>query len=67
MTEDGNFVSLEILRNSNVRTNFLEYMGLKRAVFERLKASNNNKVKYGQFIPNVLGIFYKQSKDCKDM
>lgn len=29
MTEEGNFVRIESLRNSNVKTNFLEYMGLK--------------------------------------
>lgn len=37
MTEGGNFVSLETLRNSNVKTYFLEFIGLKGAVFERLK------------------------------
>lgn len=67
MTEEGNFVSLETLENSNVKTNFLEYRSLKGAVFERLKALNNNKVEYGPFIPNSLSIFYKQSKGCKDM
>lgn len=41
MTDEGNFVSLEPLRNSNDKTIYLEYMGLKEAIFERLEASNN--------------------------
>lgn len=41
-------------------------MGLKEAILERLEASNKNKVKYGRFISNSIGIlFYKQSKECK--
>lgn len=56
---------LETLRNSNVKTNFLEYMGLKKSILERLKASNNNN--HGPFIPNSLTMFYKQNKGCKDM
>lgn len=43
-------------------------MGLKEAILDRLEASNKNKVKYGRFIPNSIGIlFYKQSKECKYM
>lgn len=34
-------LNVENLRNSNVKTDFQEYIGWERAVFERLKASNN--------------------------
>lgn len=57
MTEEGNFVSLETLEDSNVKTNFLEYRSLNGAIFERLKALNNDKVEYGPFIPNSLSYF----------
>lgn len=40
-------------------------MGLKGAIFERLKAANNNKVKQGPFISNSLSMFYKQNEGCK--
>lgn len=33
MTEECNYVGLETLENSNVKTNFLEYRSLKRAFF----------------------------------
>lgn len=47
MTEECKSVSLEALEKLNIKTNFLEYMGLKEAIFERLKTSNdNNKVEY---------------------
>lgn len=59
MAEEINLASLETLRNSNVH---LECMGLKEAVFEGLKASNDNKVEYVPFIPHFLTNFNKQSK-----
>lgn len=63
-----NIVSLEYLLNSNMsKDTFLEYMGWKEAIFDRLKASNNNKVEYGIFIPTPRSIFYKQTKGWKDM
>lgn len=39
MEDEGKFVSLVSLRNSNVNvnTNFLEYMGLTEAIFDGLK------------------------------
>lgn len=34
-------LNVEYLRNSNVKTDFQEYIGWEGAVLERLKASNN--------------------------
>lgn len=60
-------LNVENLRNSNVKTDFQEYIGWEGAVFERLKASNNKQIEYVPCIPNYLSIFYKQSKGCKNM
>lgn len=60
-------LNVENLRNSNVKTDFQEYICWERAVFERLKASNNKQIEYVPCIPNYLSIFYKLSKGYKNM
>lgn len=64
MTEEGNFVSLETFRNSNVKTHFLEYMGLKGAVFERFKPEIiiRQKIVHLFQIPTVL--FTNKARDA---
>lgn len=38
MTEECNYVGIETLENSNVKTNFLEYRSLKGAFFLKIKS-----------------------------
>ena len=60
--KDGNFLSLQV----NIKTNFIEYTGLKKAVLSVLP----NQIKtnlIGPILPKTLMFFYKNSKGCKDM
>lgn len=36
---NGNFVTYESIINSNIKTNYLEYVGLRKAIFEYIGSS----------------------------
>lgn len=38
MTDEGNFISLETLRNSNVKTNFFRIYGFERVNFREIES-----------------------------
>lgn len=54
-----------------MKTNFVEYSGLKRAVLEMLKNTDINEINklkmIGPKIPNSISVFYKHKTGCKDM
>ena len=60
--EDGSFRSLDSLFNLNIKTNFLEYNGLKHCVLKRIGKSNIKtfREKVEPYIPNALFIFFKK-------
>lgn len=66
---ESKLVSLESLKNYNVKTIFKIYIGLKEAILERLKTSNQNKLEIEPFISNSISISYnfKQIKGYKVM
>lgn len=43
---EGVFLSLETIEKRNVKTDFIEYASLKKAIFERLNKKNINEIKY---------------------
>lgn len=42
---EGVFLSLETIEKRNVKTDFIEYASLKKAIFERLNKKNINEIK----------------------
>ena len=69
ISEDGSFLSYDYIRNSlKVKTNFLEYTGLKKAISKNQEFTKNQLIKYASpFIPSTISIFFKNKKGCKDM
>lgn len=69
ISEDGSFLSYDYIRNSlKVKTNFLEYTGLKKAISKNQEFTQNQLIKYASpFIPSTISIFFKNKKGCKDM
>lgn len=39
------FLSLDTIKNQNIKTNFIECASLKRAIFKRLNKDNFNEIK----------------------
>ena len=62
---NGNFISLDRVKELKVKTHFVEYAGLKIAIFTNLsnKDMRNNDE---PIIPNTILPFYKNTKGCKD-
>lgn len=53
----------ESLRNANVRQFFSAYISLNKAILEKMKTSNKNKVEYGLFIPISFNLFTNKEKN----
>lgn len=66
---NGNFITYETIINSKVKTNYVEYVGLRNAIFEYIGTCNMTQVKQKiqPYIPMPLKVFYKSKKGCKDM
>ena len=66
---DKNFLSLDTFKRLDVKTNFIEYSGLKQAVIGNplYRAQKNTTFSYGPFLPISMAIFYFNKKGCKDM
>ena len=67
--EDRSFRCLDSLFNLNIKTNFLEYNGLRHGEFKRIGNYNINtfRLNVDPYIPNALSIFYRYVKGFKDM
>ena len=70
MDPEGGFYSLEALRRKyvNLRTNFLEYHGLRRTIiesFRNVSLFTNAKPVAKPFIPINIDILLKDKKGCR--
>lgn len=66
---DGDFRSFEFLIEFGIKINFVEYNGLKKSILKWIGECNIKEIKLivGLYILNILVIFYKNRKGCKDM
>lgn len=64
---EGNFISLKSLNNLHVKTNFLEYTGLKKAVIDRIGITilKRQELKYKHIYQIQLQFSRKQTKVVK--
>jgi hypothetical protein len=67
LDSEGNILSLQDIRKLNIKTNFIEYAGLKKSSVVYSSKPHRNKFHIGPIIPKSLKLFYKNSKGCKDM
>lgn len=61
---NDNFVTYESIINSNVKANYVEYVGLRKATFECIGTYNMKQVRQRiqPYIPMPLNVFYKIKK-----
>lgn len=64
---DGKFLSYEQFLEMNIKTNFIEYCGIKKVVTSRTKHIALFDKALGPHIPSSIRIFLKNGKECKDM
>lgn len=66
---NGNFITYESIINSNLKTNYVDNIGLRKAIFEYIGTYNMTQVrqKFQPYMPMPLKVFYKSKKGCKDM
>lgn len=64
---DGKFLNYEQFLDMNIKTNFIEYCGIKKAVSSRTKQIAFFDKTFGLHIPSSIRIFLKNEKGCKDM
>lgn len=60
----GNFITYETIIDSKVKTNYVEYVGLRNAIFEYIGTCNMTQVKQKiqPYKPMPLKVFYKGKK-----
>lgn len=66
LDSDGNFLRLQDMLKLNIKTNFVEYAGLKKAVLAEFPNHFGKKL-IGPTLPKSIMLFYKNSKGCKDI
>lgn len=64
---DGKCLSYEQFLEMNIKTNFIEYCGIKKAVTSRTKHIASFDKVFGPHNSSSLRIFLKNEKGCNDM